>query len=82
MQRRYRVLRTRRGHLLKVPPPRAVTTGPLVPPLIHRHRNARYRPHRGRHLTRAPILIPPPPGIVLSAGPARWNWTAGGARNS
>jgi hypothetical protein len=76
MQRRYRVLRTRRGRLLKVPPATAASVAP-PPSLIHRHRGARPRPHRGRHLLWAvPIAPPPPPpppgaGAFFSAGVGR-----------
>jgi hypothetical protein len=115
MQRRYRVLRTRRGHLLWFPERQPVTPAVLpptrrrhpghlpphhrrghllqvpppqrgpVPPLARQHRNKARGLHRhhGHLLWFQPAPPPPPPstGPVLSAGPGRWKWTAGGARN-
>ena len=77
MQRRYRVLRTRRGHLLKVPPAAAVSA-PFVPPLIHQHRKARLPPHhrRQRHLLWTPPPPVPPP-VIFTYGVPYFRWSYG-----
>jgi hypothetical protein len=75
VQRRYRVLRTRRGRLYKVPPAGARTGA--VPPLISRHRKARLPWHRLHgHLLWTPP-VPQAPAVVFTYGEPYFEWEYG-----